>query len=113
MPKYLSGTYTSTYTLTTNPTTVTSTGLIDVGSANASGIIAFGPNTWTVTNLGTVVSTGTVGNGINIQAAGLVTNGASGSAQGYIYATGSGIQIGPGEVINYGTVKARPTASSN
>ncbi len=115
MAKYLSGTYTSTYTLTINPTTVTSTGVIHVNSTSAAGIIGTSGVAWTLTNLGTVESVGSASVGINLASGGLVTNGTSGSTAGYIDGTTTGIQISgaTGTVVNYGRVSQTGAAGNN
>jgi fibronectin-binding autotransporter adhesin len=107
----------STYSLTTNPTTVTSSGTIDVNSTIAfvPGIFGTSGVAWTLTNLGTVESIGSQGLGILLQSGGLVTNGASASTAAYVNATATAIQIEgttsgvSGTVVNFGTVRAVST----
>ncbi len=113
MAKYLSGTYSSTYTLTTNPTTVTSTGTIDVNSTSAyvPGILGPLGVAWTLTNLGTVESIGSLGVGIRLQSGGSITNGQGGSTAGLIEGSRDGIQInGAGTIVNHGTISQTGTA---
>jgi hypothetical protein len=108
-----------TYTLTTNPTTITSAGTIDVNSTStyARGIFGASGVAWTLTNLGTVESIGSLGIGINLQAGGFVTNGTNGSTAGYVEGTSAGIEMGGNigttkTVINYGRIKAVSTGSN-
>src|SRR5215471_15753653 len=111
MAKYLTGTYSSTYTLTINPTTVTSTGRIVANTANF-GVGLYGPSGtfWTVTNLGTVESIGTNGEGVSLKG-GLITNGASGSTTAFISGALDGIVVSgsSGTVANYGLIVANGT----
>ncbi len=88
-----SGYYNLTYTLTVNPTTVTSSGTIDVNSTSASAAGILGPTgtAWTLINQGTVESLGSLGIGVDLLSGGLVTNGTSGSTGGYISGTGEGV----------------------
>src|SRR5260221_8132484 len=113
-----SGFSSSTYTLTSNPTTVTSSGTIVVNStsASAAGILGVSGIAWTLTNLGTVESTGSQGIGVGLLSGGLVNNGTSGSTAGYIDATGDGIAIGgttgnSATVVNYGTIRGVGTGT--
>ncbi|HEV2334514.1 MAG TPA: hypothetical protein VGS13_03345 [Stellaceae bacterium] len=103
-----SGYTSSTYTLTTNPTTVTSTGTIDVDSTIAyiPGILGSGGVAWTLTNLGTIKSLGTGGFGVDLAFGGLITNGASGASGALIDGANRGVYIrgGSGTVTNFGTV---------
>ena len=139
MPKIFSSTVTTTQTLsnsaTDNPATVTSTGVIDVNSATsyAAGILGISGFAWTITNLGTVESTGSQGLGIDLLSGGIVTNGSAGlivgrdvgidmsggsgtvSNRGSVSAVNFGIYIigGIGTVSNLGTVSASAIAAAS
>src|SRR5229473_759392 len=120
MAKTFSGTYTTTQILSNptadNPATVTSTGLVDVNSttANIVGILGNSGVAWTVTNLGTVKSIGSLGVGIYLKSGGLVTNGASGTAPALIDGSYAGLFIngGSGTVVNFGTIEGSGTEST-
>jgi Ca2+-binding RTX toxin-like protein len=112
MSKNITNSYTSTYFLsspgTENPVTVTSTGRIVVNSstANTTGIFGPGGFAWTLTNLGTVESIGSLGAGIQLSSGGSITNGASGATAALIDGTNQGISIigGAGTVHNFGRI---------
>ncbi len=76
----LSGTYTSTVSLTNpavqNPATITSTGLLSVNSANTFVSALYGTlgTAWSVTNQGTIQSFGSSGRGIFLASGGSVDN---------------------------------------
>ncbi|WP_158928549.1 Hint domain-containing protein [Acidisphaera sp. S103] len=124
------GTYTSSVTLLTNPTTIASTASI---SGTVSGVPSlFGPagTAWTVTNEGTIHNAGTSTYGISFAGGGTITNAAGGVVYGHnggiaIYGTGASVlnlghvqfsEYGPGVILkNGGTVingQAGGTASS-
>src|SRR5579863_5366394 len=92
MPKTITGpgTYTTTQVLSNptldNPATVTATGIIDVNStiANTVGLYGSAGTAWTITNLGTVESVGSLGIGIKLASGGAVTNGSSGATSALI-----------------------------
>ena len=104
------GTFTTTRILSDpsidNPVAVSSTGLIDVNSPTAYTPGILGPSgfAWTVTNVGTVESTGSQGLGIDLLSGGVVTNGLAGLIAG----SDAGIDMsgGSGTVSNLGTVSA-------
>src|ERR1051326_3779398 len=104
------GTFTTTRILSDpsidNPVAVSSTGLIDVNSPTAytPGILGPSAFAWTVTNVGTVESTGSQGLGIDLLSGGVVTNGLAGLIAG----SDAGIDMssGSGTVSNLGTVSA-------
>jgi hypothetical protein len=115
MARTFSETYTTTQVLSTpsadNPATVTSTGLIDVNSGGASGILGTSGFAWTLTNLGTVESIGSGGAGITLESGGFVTNGAIGSTSALIDGNSLGVAIlgSAGTVSNYGTIVSTQT----
>jgi hypothetical protein len=106
----------STYTLTTNPTTVTSAGTIDVNSTTAgvAGILGTAGVAWTLTNLGTVESIGSQGLGIDLLSGGLVTNGSTSVATATIKGGSYGIEVNgaAGTVVNYGTITSTATGAN-
>ncbi|HEX4368574.1 MAG TPA: Hint domain-containing protein [Rhodopila sp.] len=86
------GTYTSTVTLLTNPTTID--GTASITGTVTSGIGVTGPSgtAWTLVNQGLVSETGTSSQGISFAAAGIITNAAGGVVTG----SSVGIQINAG-----------------
>ncbi|MGC2411431.1 MAG: hypothetical protein WA459_01885 [Stellaceae bacterium] len=109
MARIFSGHTTSTYTLTANPTTVTSAGTIDVNSTSAytPGILGIGSVAWTLQNLGTVESLGTGGFGVDLESGGFIMNGASGASSALIDGANRGIYIlgTTGTVTNFATIE--------
>jgi hypothetical protein len=92
-----------------NPFTVTSSGLVEVNStiANAIGILGNAGFAWTIANLGTVESVGSLGVGIYLKSGGVVTNGASDATQALTGGSYSGVVVngGLGTVSNFGTIQ--------
>src|SRR5579863_810686 len=112
------GTYTTTQVLsgppaTYNPVTVAATGLIEVNSTSAYTVGIDGANgfPWTLTNLGTVESIGSLGLGIELSAGGIVTNGPFGATAALIQGSAIGVEINSsaGTVVNYGTIVSTQT----
>ena len=97
----------STYTLTSNPTTITSAGTIDVNSTivHVAGILGTSGVAWTLTNLGTAESIGSLGTAIDLQSGGLIINGTAASAA-LIEGSQTGILISgsAGTVSNFGMI---------
>ena len=108
MPRYFNGLYTTTQTLsnpaTDNPATVT--GTITVPTAYSVGLYGSAGYAWTITNLGTVESVGTLGVGIELASGGFVTNGAGTASTALIQGSQTGVEIigATGTVINSGTI---------
>src|SRR5271155_1119988 len=106
----------STYALSTNPTTVTSSGTIDVDStlASVAGIYGTSGIAWTLISLGTVESVGNQGTAIYLKSGGLVTNGTPGGAA-LIEGSQTGISINgsPGTVSNFGTISSTETSGGH
>ncbi len=102
---------TQSVTLTSSPTTVTSGGSVETTSGNA--IIGAAGNVpvsgWSIINAGTITTTGTATNGINLAAAGSITN--SGVIAGYN--NGVNVTGGAATVTNTGTIDSSPTKIVN
>lgn len=136
------GTYSSTVTLLTNPTTIAGTGNVTGSLASTTGV--FGPSgtTWNLTNAGLVHETGANSDGISFASAGTITNtsggtiiggatgtsaagivlaaggtvinGSSGDTGGLIEGAGFGVDSGSdGIVTNFGTIDATAAASGS
>jgi Ca2+-binding RTX toxin-like protein len=109
----LSGTYTS-YVLSNptvqNPATVTSSGRIAVNSptAGAVGLLGTSGFAWTVSNAGTIESTGSTGVGVQLTAGGHLTN----SASGLVAGTSVGLYVGgaAGTLVNRGSISQTGTS---
>ncbi len=103
MTKTISGSYNSTYTLTEQYTTVLSTGTVSVLLVTAIYGPSGGPS-WTVTNSGTLLSTGGYGFGVELLGSGAnVTNNAGGIVNGG--SAGIYLQGGNGTVVNHGAIR--------
>jgi hypothetical protein len=126
------GTYTSSVTLLTNPTTIAGTASITGTVADGIGVIGPSGTAWTLVNQGLVSETGTASLGISFASAGTITNAAggvvTGSSAGIDLNAGgsvtnqsggtiSGIQglyalTGAATVVNYGGISGNPTLGS-
>ncbi len=93
---------------TQNPATIASTGHVTNNGTSDFGTAIYGMagTAWRVTNLGTVDSAGTSGDGIRLRSGGIVTNGQSSSAAGLIEGGVNGVEIdgAAGAVVNFGTI---------
>ena len=110
MPITFSGTYTAPVVLsnptTQNPATVTSTGLIDVSASYTSGLSGIAGTAWTVTNNGTVRSTGQNGVGIQLLKGTITNTALISSTRDGILSVGANPNL---TIINTGTIRATDT----
>ncbi len=93
----------SRYTLAVNPTTVTNTGAVQVTAGSA--LYGPGGSAWTVTNMGSVMSSSDGGVGVSLVSGGSVDN----QTGGLISASGPGHAVGVtiaslGSVTNAGQI---------
>ena len=94
------GTYTSSVTLLTNPTTIGSAARVTNSTGSGNSIVGPAGTAWTVTNLGTVTETGLSGRGISLAAGGTIINAASGRISAAL-----GVNVaGTGLITNQGTI---------
>jgi hypothetical protein len=95
----LSGTYFSTVTLTANPTTITSSGVVK--GVTGVGLFGAAGTAWTVENQGVVLAAPIYS--IQLQAGGLVINDVGATIGGLIY-TGGSVGTAAGTIVNHGTI---------
>src|ERR1700722_2139761 len=96
----ITGSHSSTVTLTSNPSTVTSTATIKV--ANGAGLTGTSTTAWVLTNYGYINGGGTAGVGVSFGGGGTVTNKAGGTIDGGRYAIH--ITGGAARIANYGQI---------
>ena len=105
MTKTISNSYSTTYTLTDQYTTVLNTGTVSV----SSGAAIYGPSSpsisWTVTNSGTLLSSAPFASGIKLLGTGAnVTNNAGGIINAGSLGYAINIRNTGGTVVNYGAI---------
>ena len=88
------GTYTSTVTLLTNPTTIASTAKVNGTVPGVAGVYGPPGTAWVVTNLGQVIQTGSSSDGIKLFGTSTVIN------AGSLEAAGSSVYVYTGAVTN-------------
>ncbi len=97
---------------TQNPATIAANGTVaNTGIA----LLGEGATAWTVSNLGRIDGTGTLGIGIELESGGEITNGSSAETKALIKSTGFfAVFIGgrTGTVVNLGTIEGAGTNSS-